>query len=432
MLKPAFFRSNRARLIRALPKGALAILNSNDRYPTNGDGVHPFRQNADLFYLTGIEQAESILLLFPTAGDSHERQILFIQDTDADRAVWEGRQLTRDNAREISGIETVRPLSQFDSCFRRLVTECRSVFLNSNEHPRAKLEVEDRDARFAKYWKQEYPLVDFQRLAPLLYKLRQIKTPEEIECMRQAAKITTAGYKRAFSAIRPGVNEREIEAEFAHEFTRSGASFAYAPIIGSGPNTCTLHYEANHRQCQDGELLLLDVGARFHHYHADVTRTVPVNGKFTKRQLAVYEAVLRLCKKATRLCRPGVGIQDVYEEIVEAAARELFTLKLLKKSDLATSTSKAAREKERAVVRKYFMHNIGHSIGLETHDVTVPNAHLARNGVLTIEPGLYIPEENIGVRLENMIQVTDSSPRNLTKAIPLDPGDIEKAVKKKK
>ncbi|MEO0454353.1 MAG: aminopeptidase P family protein [Verrucomicrobiota bacterium] len=423
MLKSTFFSRNRSRLKGLLPKGALAIFHSNDQYLKNGDDSYPFIQNADLYYLSGINQEETTLVLFPKASKKELREILFIRDRSETIASWEGEKENLESASSQSGIKTVKWMSELDPILNSLIPEASHLFFNGNEHPRAERLVDDRNLRESRKWRQAYPLHHTGRLAPIMHQLRQIKSSEELKEIRSAISTTSRGLERVLKKIQPGMTEKMIEAEWAHSFISEGEDFAYSPIIASGVNSCTLHYTTNHAHLEDGELLLMDVAATCGNYHSDLTRTVPINGKFTKRQLAVYEAVLRVQQQVIDYCRPGLKLAEVQEVALELVAKELFELKLLKKSDLKNPSLQQKK------VKQYYMHGIGHSIGLGTHDVTEPDPRLSLDWVITIEPGIYIKEEKIGIRLENMIQIQKTGSKDMMKSLPLDPGDIEKAMK---
>ena len=313
-IDPKFFVTNRSNLSRLLPPNALAAVNANDILPTNADGTLRLRQSSDLFYLTGVDQEESILLLYPDAHDEKFREILFLRETSDLIAIWEGHKLTKEEARKRTGIQRIEWLSDFRPIFHRLMCEAEHVYLNSNEHKRAAIEVETREARFVEDTMRRYPLHDYQRLARLMHRLRVVKSEIEIQLLQEACDITKAGFQRVARFVKPGVNEVEVEAEFAHEFIRRGGGFAYTPIIASGANACVLHYIENDQPCRDGELLLLDVASSYANYNADLTRTIPVNGRFTKRQRQVYNAVLRVLRAVSAAAVPGKLPKDWQKE----------------------------------------------------------------------------------------------------------------------
>jgi Xaa-Pro aminopeptidase len=423
-LDPQLFAAHREKLTRLLLPNSLAVVNSNDILPTNADGSLPLRVNSDLFYLTGLEQEETILLLYPDAQEEKFRQILFLREPNALAQTWEGHKLTKDEARKISAVARVEWLSEFRPVFHRLMCECEHVYLNSNEHKRAHVVVQTREARFVRQTQRQYPLHDYQRLARLLHQVRAVKSPAEIDLLRQACALTEAGFRRVCRFLQPGVNEMEIEAEFSHEFIRRGGNFAYNPIIAGGPNACVLHYTQNDRPCRDGELLLLDVAASYANYNADLTRTIPVNGKFTRRQKQVYLAVLRALRALSAAAAPGKLPQDWQKEAEAFMEKELVDLGLLKTSQIRR------QDPDNPVVKKYFMHGIGHPLGLDVHDVTHTVQPMQPGWVLTVEPGLYIPQEKLAVRLEDDIVLREGGNENLMANIPVEPGEIEDLMRR--
>ncbi len=414
------FIENRKRFVQHLKPQSLAVFNSNDIMPTNADGTMAFRQNNDLFYLSGIDQEESILILFPDAFNKDYREILFLRETNEHIAVWEGAKLTKQQATEVSGIKTVFWLSEFERVFTTIMSEAKTVYLNTNEHLRATIEVETRDARFIKKCKEKFPLHNYERSAPLLMELRAIKSETEVELIRQACAITKKGFLRALKFIKPGVMEYEIEAELIHEFVRNRSrGFAYGPIIASGLNSCVLHYVDNNQECKSGDILLMDVAAEYANYASDLTRVVPVNGKFTERQKQVYNAVLRVMKEATNMLRPGLIFTEYNKEVGKIMEKELIGLGLLTEKDVRD------QKPEQPAYKKYFMHGTSHFLGLDVHDVGNWNKPVEAGMVFTCEPGIYIPAEKIGIRLENDILVTKSSPVDLMADIPLEADEIE-------
>ncbi len=424
-IDPELFSSNRRRLTELLLERSLVVVNANDILPTNGDGTMAMHPNADLFYLTGIEQEESILLLASHAFNEKDREILFVREHSELLKTWEGHKLSKEEAKKISGIANVKWLSEFQQVFHQFACEAGHIYLNSNEHPRASIAVETRDARFAQDCRRRYPLHDYQRLAPLMSRFRSIKSRAEIALIQRAIAITKNGFERVCQFVKPGVNEAEVEAEFAHEFIRNRAAFSYLPIIASGSNACVLHYIENDKRCSKGDLLLLDVGARYANYVADVTRTIPVSGRFTKRQRDVYNAVCRVLRASIAGAVSGKLHRDWQKESQRAMNEELLELGLLKPKDIKKQTE------ETPACRKYFMHGLGHPLGIDVHDLAVASEPFAPGLILTVEPGIYIPEEGFGVRLENDILVTDKAPIDLTSEIPLDPGDIESLMNRR-
>ncbi|MEJ8802851.1 aminopeptidase P N-terminal domain-containing protein [Pontibacter sp. H249] len=419
------FTRNRHNLVKHLKHSSVAIFNSNDVMPTNADGTMPFRQNSDLFYLSGIDQEKSILLLFPDARDERMKEILFVRETNDHILKWEGYKLTKEQAREVSGIKTILWTHEFKSVLHTLLSEVEHVYLNSNEHPRAVVEVESRDARFMKWMQQQYPLHKYERAAPLMHLLRAVKSEQEIELIQQACKITEKAFRRVLGFIKPGVMEYEIEAELYHEFIRNRSRGpAYQPIIASGANACILHYVDNNRACKDGELVLMDFGAEYANYASDLTRTVPVNGKFTKRQLEVYDSVLRVMKAATQMLVPGNTLRQYHQFVGTVMENELMQLGLLSESDVRN------QDPQKPLYRKYFPHGTSHHLGLDVHDVGDKHRAFEEGMVFTCEPGIYIKEEGIGIRLENDILITGNGPVDLMANIPLDAESIERLMQK--
>ncbi|HVV72056.1 MAG TPA: Xaa-Pro aminopeptidase [Verrucomicrobiae bacterium] len=418
-INPDLFTQNRANLGKLMLPNSLAALNSNDILPTNADGTLALRQNSDLFYLTGIDQEESLLLLCPNASEANLREILFLRETNDLIAAWEGHKLTKEEASRLSGIKRVEWLSEFRPIFHRLMCENEHVYLNTNEHKRAVIEVETRDARFVRDTQRRYPLHDYQRLAPLMHRLRVVKSPIEIELIRHACAITKAGFIRVCRFVRPGVTETEVEAEYAHEFIRRGGNFAYWPIIASGKNACVLHYIQNDQTCRRGELLLLDVAASYANYNSDLTRTIPVGGRFSRRQRQVYDAVLRVLRAASRAATPGKLPKQWQKESEAFMEEELLKLGLLKRAEVRRQNP------EKPVLKKYFMHGIGHPLGLDVHDVGITTEPIQPGWVLTVEPGIYLPEEGLAVRIENDILVQEEGNIDLMADIPIEAEEIE-------
>lgn len=418
-LPQRLFVENRKRLCEHLNPNSLVVLNSNEIWPSNADATHAFQQNNDLYYLTGIRQEETCLLLYPDADDVKMREILFLREPNEQLATWEGHKLTKEEARSRTGIRRIEWNSQFPSLFHRLMCECEFVYLNSNEHKRAGIDVETRDNRFARETQNRYPLHNYQRLAPLLHRLRAVKSHVEIDLVQKAIDITRDAFLRVLRFVKPGVNETEIEAEFAHEFIRQGGGFAYPPIIASGANACVLHYSANDQKCRKGDLLLLDVGASYAGYNADMTRIVPVSGKFTRKQKRLYRAVQKVLQESSDMLQPGLLLKDWQKAAEEFMQQELLSLKILQPSEIQS------QDPEQPAVKKYFMHGLGHPLGLDVHDVGITHRPIQEGWILTCEPGCYLREEGIGIRLENDLLVTRSGPVNLMSEIPLDPDEIE-------
>jgi len=421
----SLFKENRNKLAKQLPKRALAILNSNDIMPTNADGTMPFRQNNDFFYFTGIDQEESVFLFFPDAINEADREVLFIKETNEHIAIWEGHKLSKEEATQISGIKEVRWLSTLDDALSSLVVKADSVYLNQNEHSRASKVVQTRDDRFRLELMKNYPLHRYERLAPFIHPLRIIKSEEEIKQIRIACGITEKAFRRVLSYMQTGVMEYEVEAEVLHEFLINKANGpAYQSIIASGKNACVLHYIDNNEKCKFGDLVLMDFGAEYANYASDLTRTIPVNGKFTQRQKAVYSEVLSILKYATSLLVVGNTFKEYNAKVAKEVEKSLLKLGLITIQDIEN------QDPDRPAYRKYFMHGLSHFLGLDTHDVGSYDVAFQAGMVLTCEPGIYIREENIGVRLENDILITESGPENLMESIPIEIEEIESLMTK--
>ncbi|HNQ74794.1 MAG TPA: Xaa-Pro aminopeptidase [Verrucomicrobiota bacterium] len=418
-LPAQLFVRNRERLLNALAPHSVAVLNANDVMPTNADGTMGFQQNADLFYLTGINQEETRLVLAPDAFDPAQREILFLRQPSEHLSIWEGHKLDPAEAAKISGIKNVKWLSDFPAIFRQLACAADVLYLNTNEHQRADNPVVSRDARFVRECQRQFPLHRYERLARLMHTLRAVKSDYEIAAIQAACHLTGRGFKRVCRFVRPGVNEAEIEAEFAHEFIRHKGQFAYPPIIASGANNNILHYVQNDQICRKGELLLLDVAAGLGNYMSDLTRTIPVSGRFTRRQKQVYAAVLRVFRAMVRAIVPGKTTRDLRAECEALIARECVDLGLIRASQLRKTGSVGA------AVRPYFMHGVSHPIGLDVHDATYNHLQIAPGWVLSCEPGIYLKDEGFGIRLENTILVTETGQRDLMADVPIEAGEIE-------
>lgn len=423
-IAPELFGENRKRLMACLPTNALAVVNANDTCLTNADGSQHTIVNSDLFYLTGVEQEQSILLLYPDADEEKHRELLFLREPTTENELWEGRKLTKKTARQLTGIQNVHWLSDFPRLFHRLICECDHVFLNSNEHKRAVIETETREARFVADTMRKYPLHNYRRLAQLMHRLRTTKSEMEIGLIRKACELTDLGFHRVLRFTHPGVCEYEVEAEFTHEFIRNGGRFAYQPIIASGINACCLHYVANDNVCRDGDLLLLDVGASYANYNSDMTRTIPVNGRFTRRQRQVYDAVLGIMRQCIAGLTAGKKLKDWQKEAEQLTERELVNLGLLTLQEIKR------QDPDQPAFKKYFMHGMGHPIGLDVHDVGLVVNPIEPGWVVTVEPGIYIAKENFAVRLENTVLVTKDSPVDLMSPIPIEAEEIEDLMQK--
>jgi len=404
-----------------MDSNSLAVFNSNDIYPVSADSTIPFQQHRDILYLSGVDQEESILVLFPDSKNEAHKEVLFLKETSELIAVWEGEKLTKENAFEVSGIKTVYWLNQFPVMFKQMMAEATAVYVNTNEHLRANTEVQTREDRFILKLKSDYPAHTTRKSAPIMHRIRSVKESLELELMQKACKITESGIRRLLSFIQPGVWEYEIEAELAHEFLRKRSSgFAYTPIIASGKNACVLHYIENNQICLDGDVILLDVGAEYANYSSDLTRCIPVNGRFTERQRNVYNAVLHVKKEAEKLLVPGTMMAEYHKEVGKLMETQLLGLGLIDKTDIKNQKA------DWPAYKKYFMHGTSHFIGLDTHDVGLWNEPIQAGMVFTCEPGIYIPEEGLGIRLEDDLVVQASGqPFNLMKDIPLEAAEIE-------
>lgn len=414
------FKKNRSKLYSQLPPKSIVVISSNDIMPTNADGTMGFRQNSDLFYLSGLDQEETLLLLYPDAPEASWREIAFVRETSELIAIWEGHKYTKEEASAISGIKNVQWASNFDSLLKTLIYSAEHLFLTDNEHLRNASEVQTQNARLGISLRQLYPQHAIGRLAPILSDLRMQKEPEELQALQIACDITDKGFRRVLNFTQPGVTEYEIEAEFIHEFTRNRAQgFAYTPIIASGANACVLHYIDNALPCQDGDMLLLDVGASYANYNADMTRTIPVNGKFTPRQKQVYQAVHAVLDYATEIMQPGVFWVDYQKEVERYMEGQLIDLGLFSRVDVEKQNP------TQPLFKKYFMHGVAHHLGLDVHDVWDKYKPFQEGMVLTCEPGIYIQEEGLGIRLENNLVIQSGKNMNLMKNIPLDWEEIE-------
>lgn len=413
------FKHNRERVVNRMLPSSIAVLNSNDIMPTNCDGTMLLHQNSDLFYLTGINQEETMLLLAPSAFDEKMREILFIREPNEHLKVWEGHKISKEEATRISGIKNVKYLTEFRGVFHPLMCELEHVYLNANEHPRSVVEVQSRDAKFVRDCQEAYPLHHYHRLARIMTEMRVCKSSHEVDVIKKACGITRDGFLRVLKMVKPGVNEAEIEAEFAHEFIRQKAVFAYNPIVCTGENNCVLHYNENDKVCKKGELILMDVAAGYGQYNSDLTRTIPVTGKFSRRQKQVYQAVLRIFRQIVAEMKPGAYTKDLRKLTEEITAKECVDLGLLKPSEIKK------QDPDNPAVKKYFMHGVAHSLGLDVHDLSQINQPISPGWVLTCEPGIYIREEGFGVRLENNILVTESGTVDLMENIPIEADEIE-------
>jgi len=421
------FIDNRRKFAAHLKANSMAIFVSNDIMPTNADGSMGFRQNSDLFYLSGIDQEETMLVIFPDVKDGKHKEVLFVRETSELIAIWEGAKLNKDQASKASGIEHVYWFHEFDKICKPFFSQAENIYLNSNEHTRRYIEVETAQDRFNKSLMAKYPLHHFERSAPIMHRIRAIKGTIEIDLIQKACDITEKGFRRLLSFIKPGVWEYEIEAELIHEFIRNRSQgWAYGPIIASGASACVLHYVENNRQCKDGDVILLDVAAEYANYASDLTRSIPVNGKYSQRQKDVYNAVLRVHRAATKMLLPGQTFEKYNKAVGDLMTEELLKLGLLKSEDVKKQNPNWPAYK------KYFMHGTSHFLGLDVHDVGFFTEPMQAGMVFTVEPGIYIPEENLGIRIENNILITTTGQMDLMKNIPIETEEIESLMSKAK
>jgi Xaa-Pro aminopeptidase len=426
-IEASLFVKNRKKFADRLAPNSIAFFNSNDIYPVSADSTLPFEQHRDIFYLSGVDQEESVLFLFPDASNPAHKEILFVRETNAHIAVWEGEKLTKEKATETTGIKTVYWLTELETVLDELMPQAKTIYINTNEHYRAKVETETREDRFIKMLKDKFPKHNIEKSNPILQSLRSVKEDEEIALIQQACNITEKGFRRVLDFVKPGVWEYEIEAELIHEFIRNRSKkFAYTPIIASGNSANVLHYIENNKQCKAGELILMDVAAEYANYSSDLTRTIPVSGVFTARQKEVYNAVNRIKKSATNMLRPGILIPEYHVEIGKLMTSELLTLGLLDKADVQN------QDADWPAYKKYFMHGTSHHMGLDTHDYGILTDPIKANMVFTVEPGIYIPAEGFGIRLEDDVVVKENgAPFNLMLNIPIEADEIETLMNQK-
>ena len=419
-IDPALFVENRRRFTERMTRNSLALFCANDLMPTSADGVHPFVQQTDLFWLCGVDQPETCLILFPEAPDPRDRQILFIKETSEAIAVWEGAKLTREEARQATGIDQVLWESEFRAKLRNLMIQAQAVYLNTNEHPRAADVVQSADRRLIRWCHETFPLHAYRRAAPILHTLRAVKSPLEVDLIRRACAITEKAFRRVLGFIRPGVWEFEIQAEILHEFVRNRSRRpAFETIVASGAQTCVLHYVKNDQQCRDGDLVLMDFGAEYANYAADITRTVPVGGRYSQRQRQLYQAVRRIQIEAISMLVPGNTLKAYHEAVGRVVERELVALGLLDRKDVARQPA------DKPLYKRYFMHGTSHHLGLDVHDYGHAQTPFEAGMVMTCEPGIYIPDEGMGVRIENDILITEQGPQDLTATVPVEADEIE-------
>ena len=421
----SMFVRNRKKLLMSLKKNVIAIIHSNDEMHRSGDQNYKYRQSSDLFYMTGINQEKTILVIVPDHPDEKLREILFIRKSNKNLETWEGHKLTIQEAKDISGIITVKWDDEFDPFLREQLVRCETVYYDVPEYPKYKPDTEFRSQRLFKDIRENYPLHHFERLFPVIAKLRQIKDPLEIKVIEKACKITADAFSRILKFIKPGIFEYQVEAEITYEFIMNGAvGHAYPPIIASGENACILHYITNDKICKDGDMLLMDFGAEYANYSSDLTRTVPVNGKFNKRQRAIYDATLRIFRFAQSMMKPGTTINKIHKEVCQKWEAEHIGLGLYTERDVKNN------KKDEPLWSKYYMHGTSHFIGLDVHDVGSKDDELKAGMVITCEPAIYIPEEKIGVRLENDMLITENGNIDLMKDIPTEPEEIEQLMNK--
>ncbi len=415
------YKKNRGKFMSRMKKNSFAVFNSNDIYPIGADSTFPFEQHRDIFYLTGIDQEETILLLSPQDKEIKNREILFVKETDKNIQIWEGPKLSKEDARSISGIEKILWLNEFEPTLKEITSQNNGIYLNKNEHYRNNSETQTREDRFISKFKKEYPTHSVYRSNPILQHIRSIKDPLEINQIKKACDITEMGFRRILKFIKPGIWEYEIEAELLHEFiSNRSKGFAYSPIIASGKNANILHYIKNNSQCKSGELILIDAAAEYGNYCSDLTRTIPVSGRYSVRQKAIYNAVLNVKREATTLLTPGNLWKEYHEEVGKIMTAELLKLGLLDKNDVRKQDPK------NPAYKKYFMHGTSHHIGLDTHDYGLLNEPFEPNMVFTVEPGIYLPDEGFGIRIEDVVVVQESDdPINLMKNIPIEIDEIE-------
>ncbi|MFT5165985.1 MAG: Xaa-Pro aminopeptidase [Saprospiraceae bacterium] len=425
-INPDLFRLNRRRFTSQMKSGSIAIFHSNDLMPRNGDQFHPFRQNSSLFSLCGLDQEQTVLVLFPGCVKEGFHEIVFTKKTDNYIATWEGHKYTKEEAKAVSGIEKIYWLDEMDIILHELILLAQRIYVNNNENDRNITEVPSKDLRFTQYLQTHYPAHKYHRSQPILRNMAMIKSKYEIELIQEACTITEKAFLRVLEFVRPGTMEYEVEAEIIHEFLRNRATgHAYQPVVASGKNSCILHYGDNNQACKNGDILLLDFGAEYANYAADLTRSIPVNGQFTARQKGVYNSVLNVIREATQMLLPGVIMEEYHKEVGKMMESELLQLGLLDKTDIKN------QNKDYPAYKKYFMHGTSHHLGLDVHDLSNRYAPIQAGMVFTVEPGIYIPEENLGIRIENDILVTDHGPFDLMENIPIEAEAIEEIMNAK-
>jgi len=425
-IDPTLFVNNREKFAKKIEPNAVAIFHANDKYPRNGDQFYPYRQQSDFFYLSGVDQEKSILLLAPDHPEPKNREVLFLIETNEQIAIWNGHKLTKEEAKQVSGIENIQWLESFELMLRDLMVWSEKVYLNTYEYPKYHSEILSRDQRFANELKIKFPAHQYCRSAPILINQRMIKSDLEVQLIQKAIDITEKAFHRMLKFVIPGVKEYEIQAEMEHEFVMNGATgSAYQPIVASGANSCVLHYIENDKVCQDGDILLFDFGAEYANYAADVSRTIPVIGNFSPRQRELYQLVLRVQKKAIRKMVPGITMEKYNKFVNQLMEDEMIKIGLLTKEEVEQQDS------EKPLYKQYFMHGTAHHIGLDVHDVVDRHQPFQAGMVFTCEPGIYIREEDIGIRIENNILITENGPVDLTANIPREVEEIEELMKRR-
>ena len=423
-LDPQIFIQNRERFRKEMKPNSIAIFVSNDEVPVNGDALYPFKQNSDLFWLTGIEQEDSMLILFPDNPENKYKEVLVLVRPNELKEKWDGKRLRAKEAQQISGIPSIVWLDALDGLLQPWIHIADNIYLDSNENDRKGSLLQTRDYRFVQEMKQRYPLHNYERAAKIMTRLRAIKTPEEINVIQEAINITDKTFRRVLGFIKPGVMEYEIEAEIVHSFLSNRATGqAYGSIIASGDRARILHYVSNNQECLDGEMVLMDFGASYGGYNADLSRTVPVNGKFSKRQKEVYNACLHLHDYAKSLLKPGISILNYTDKVGDEATKQFIKIGLLKKSDVANE------DPDNKAYRKYLYHGISHHLGIDVHDLGTRTLPIQAGMVFTVEPGIYIEEEQMGIRIENNVWITKTGNKDLMKNIPITVEEIEKFMK---
>jgi Xaa-Pro aminopeptidase len=423
-VNPSLYSQNRARFVKEMLPNSVAVFVSNDEWPSNGDALHPFKQNSDLYWLCGIQQEDTVLILFPDNPDPRYREVLVLTRPNELKEKWDGRRLRAGEAKAISGIDTIVWTDILDVHLQAWIHLADHIYLDSNENDRKSSLIRSREYRFIDEMKNRYPLHSYQRAAKMLKSLRSIKTPEEIEYIQKAIDITDHAFRRILKFVKPGVFENQVEAEIWHSFLSQGSvGPAYGSIIASGDRARTLHYVENNQECKDGELLLLDFGAEYAGYCADLTRTIPVNGKFTRRQKTVYNACLHLHNYAKSLLKPGISIVDYTEKVGDEATQQFLKIGLLRKTDVKNENP------DNRAYRKYLYHGISHHLGIDVHDLGTRTGPIRPGMVFTVEPGIYIEEEKMGIRIENNVVITKNGNKDLMKQIPITAEEIEAFMK---